>query len=617
MRVKLLVLGLVLLGSFYNNVSSQTEINSKQNNKDEQNNSTAQKSLNLRIIQVLYQTADEVRNLDDAKASANIQAKIADLLWNYDPISAKSILIKGWDKAKQVKETDAKSNRFRNTSNRIDGSREILLVARKREPELAEKWLKELADLTEEDFAERNKGLFDDRTARSAVLLQMALQIVETDVNAAASLAVESLRDGISFGFQAVLIKIQEKNMDLAVQVFRAALQRVNSAGISNANEIQILYSYLYSPGIVSTTANATSSDTRTISVGRNRSQIAAAAGLYPALAREFLQIAAQAILRMPFLIGDTDPETAAREQFGIISTILYQLGNSSPELSRALQNRLAEITANANFTPDAPNFPSDVTPGKQNETRDEYRERLLDEILEKAEKIADSLARDIFIAQGVLRSEAEQFEKAKSIAEKIDDKELRTQIINFLIFRTSLDLIKKDRLSEAYKISQKNSEPIHQSVVLIVGGQKLIERKDYLPAREWILEAEKMFDKNNTNNEDWANIGFGLATSYSHFDKISALKILEKSGKLITKDSINYNRDKSPDAFGFSGLNFSDFTVNTKEFSLNSAIKSFPKENFEDVLLAVNEIKNLQAKGLAIVVLAEKNLQQPQINSK
>lgn len=617
MNAKLLISGLVLIVCLSIPVSSQTEVNSKQNNKDKQDNASAQTSLNLRIIQVLYQTADEAKNWDDAKSSANIQAKIADLLWDYDAISAKNILIKGWDKAKEVKESDEKSNRFRNTSNRVDSSREILLVARKREPELAEKWLKELSDLADEEFSKRNKGLFDDRTARSAVLLQMAMQIVETDANVAASLAVESLRDGVSFGFQAVLLKIQEKNVDLAVQVFRAALQRINAVGISNANEIQILYSYLYTPGIVSTSADSTSPGTRTISVGRNQTRLTAVALLYPALAQEFLQSAAQAILRMPFLIADTNPESAAREQFGIITTILFQLGNSAPQLSQALQNRLAQITANANFTPESPRSPSDITPRNQSETTEEYRERLLDEILERANKIANPLERDIFIAQGVLRSEAEQFEKAKSIAEKIEDKQLREQIVNFLIFRTSLDLISKDRLSEADKLLQKNSEPIQKAVSLIIGGQKLIERKDFTQARDWTLEAEKLFDKNNTNDEDWTNIGFGLIYLYSRYDKIAALKILDKSGKLIANDSTTYNRDKSPDAFGFSGLNFSDFTSATKNFSLNSAIKSFAKENFEDVLLSTNEIKNPQAKGQAILILAAKNLEKPKINSK
>jgi hypothetical protein len=241
---------------------------------------TKQNTLNLRIINILYQTADQAKGWEDVRISSGIQAQAADLMWDFDPISAEGYLIKAWNKAKQAKESEEKISRFRNVSNRIEVSREVLVVARKRQPELAEKWLKELSDLAEEDFSKRNKGLFDDRTAKSAVLLQMAMQIVETDVQAAASLATESLADGVSFGFQSVLIKIQEKNAELAAQVFRAALRRINSSGISSANEIQILYSYLYTPGGISATGGATSQGSATIAVGINQPKITSAAAL-------------------------------------------------------------------------------------------------------------------------------------------------------------------------------------------------------------------------------------------------------------------------------------------------------------------------------------------------
>lgn len=581
-----------------------------QNLQNKKQESAAQDSLNLRIIAVLYQTADEAKGWDDVKVSSQIQAQIADLLWDFDTVSAESYLVRAWDKARQAKESEDKPSRFRNYSNRVEVSREVLSVARKRQPELAEKWLKELSDLAEEDFSKRNKGLFDDRTARSAVLLQMAMQVAESDVQAAASLAGESLRDGVSFGFQSVLIKIQEKNPELAAQVFRAALQRINSVGITSANEIQILYSYLYTPGQIRTTADSTSQGSMTVAVGRNQPRVTSAAQLYPALAQEFVQIAAQALLRMPFEVGDEKPENSAREQYGITNAILSRLGSDSPELSQALQGRLAAITANANFSPTQQTSPNDIAPIKQGENRNDYQKRFLDKILEEAEKISNPLQRDVFIAQGVLRSDVEQFEKAKSVTEHIDNKELREQIINFLIYKTSLDLIKNNNFEDARKLTQKNSEPRQKAAILVIGGQKLAERKDSFQAQDWLLEAQRLFEKNKTSDEDWINIGFGLVSAYAQFDKIEAVQILDKSVKLIKVDSKDYNRDKAPLAISFSGLNFSDFTFGSKNFGLEAAIKSFPKDNFEDVLPALNKINNPQAKGQGILTLCRKNLE-------
>lgn len=610
MKLQIALFLSVILFSF--GVSAQPPQNKSKIPKD-----AGQSALNLRIIDVLQQTANEAKGWENVKVSSKIQAQIADLLWDYDAISAENYLVRAWDKAKQVTESDEKPNRFRNESNRVEVSREVLLVARKRQPELAEKWLKELADLAEEDFDKRTKGLFDDRTARSAVLLQMALQTVETDIDAAASLAIASLTDGISFGFQSVLIKIQEKNPNLAAQVFRAALQRINSNGIKDANEIEILMSYLYTPGMVSTTADSASSNQRVISIPRNRTKMTSAAELYPALAQEFLPAAARAILRMPFSVGDENPQDAARQQFGVINSLLYRLGNSSTELANALRDRLAAITANANFTPTPPTSPSDRTPIKSGESRDDYLKRVLDEVLEKAEKMSNPLQRDIFIAQAVLRTDAEQFEKAKNVAENIDDKELRGQIVDFLIYKASLNLIKNRRLDEAYKLQQKDNEARHRAVILIVGGQKFVGQKDFVSARDWLLEAGKLFEKNKTADEDWINIGLGLANAYAEIDKIEALKILDSSIKLTKEDSKNYNRDHAPLAIGFSGFTFSDFTLDTKNFSLDSAVKSFPKENFEDVLLSLNGAVNPQAKGQGILVLSRKHLEKPKRNSK
>ena len=118
-----------------------------------------------------------------------------------------------------------------------------------RAPELAEKWLDEMAREADEGRGDGPRGAFDDRTGRSTVLLQMAIQAADSDPKAAAGLATESLRDGVSFGFQWALIKIQEKDFDLGRPVFRAALTRLRIAGVQDPNELLILYSYLYTPG--------------------------------------------------------------------------------------------------------------------------------------------------------------------------------------------------------------------------------------------------------------------------------------------------------------------------------------------------------------------------------
>src|SRR5262249_45297883 len=135
-------------------------------------------------------------------------------------------------------------------SARTGALRTVITVARKRDPELAKKWIAMLGDESRGDAASPG-GVFDDRTRRSTVLLQMAAETVADDPKAAADLARQSLHDVISFGFQTVLIALQAKDFSLAQQVFKAALTRLQTVGMLDPNELLILASYLYTPGKV------------------------------------------------------------------------------------------------------------------------------------------------------------------------------------------------------------------------------------------------------------------------------------------------------------------------------------------------------------------------------
>jgi len=183
-----------------------------------------------RLTYVLNATSEDAKSWSDAAAAAVTQAKIADVLWDWEPQSARADLLQAWATTAKIEEEKERS-RYRNLSARTDARREVMLVARKRDQSLAKKWLDEMARDVASDKDGPARGSFDDRTTRSTVLLQMAMQIADSDPQNAATLAVESLQDGVSFGFQQVLLKLQEKNFDVAVQVFRAALARLRGLG--------------------------------------------------------------------------------------------------------------------------------------------------------------------------------------------------------------------------------------------------------------------------------------------------------------------------------------------------------------------------------------------------
>jgi len=566
--------------------------------------------INSRVLNVLSETADDAKSWDDAKTAAQVQARVADIVWDIDPLSAESYLIKAWEKSKDVKESVEKASPYRNSSARVEASREVLLVARKRAPILAEKWLAELTDLAEEDFQKRNNGMFDDRTAKSAVLLEMAMLSVTENPEAAAAFAIESLRDGISYGLQTVLIAIQEKNPELAQKVFRAALQRLQTVGVKDPNEILILNSYVYMPGRIFAASSSSDQGQTTISVARNRPQIKAMAELNPGLAREFLRVSAEALLRLPY----PSDEKAARGQFSVINTILNRLGNTLPQHSRALQEKLNAILASTNYSPVSGSTPEGIEPRQKEEKLEDYRSRVIDNLVEEAEKESNPLRRDILYAQAALKTNAEMFERGKSIAGKIQDKEFREQVTNLVIYRKTLDEINKGEFDSAYRILDKNSNAKQKAASLIVGANKLKKQKDTIQTNYWLLDAEKLFRKAEKSDEDWIKIGFGLTNAYAEINRIESSDVFRQTVKLIDEETkFDISADYAPLANDFAGIDFINFTYGTNGFSLKSAVLSFSKEDFEDALLSLKSIKNPKTKGLGILALCEKYLRDSQ----
>lgn len=557
-----------------------------------------------RVLNILNETANDAKSWDDAKTAAQVQARIADIVWDFDALSAETYLKQAWEKSKDVKESVGKVSQFRNSSPRVEASSEVLRVARKRAPALAEKWFAELTDLTEEDFKKRNNGVFDDRTAKSAVLLQLAIQSAKENPQAAAAFATESLRDGISYGLQNVLIAIQEKNPELAQNVFRAALQKVQTAGIQDPAEILILYSYVYTPGQVFAASSSANPGQSTVAVAQNRPQIKAMAELNPGLALEFLRVSTNALLRLPYPADEDN----ARKQTSAINTILSRTGSSLPQESQALRERLTTILASTNYSPDS--ISEGVVPRQRGEKVEDYFSRVIDNLVEKAEKESNPMRRDILYAQTALKTTAEMFERGKFIAGKIQDKELREQVINLVIYRKTLDEIKLDNLDSAYKILSKNSNSKQKAASLIVGANKLKKGKDTVQLNYWLSDAEKLFRKAEKSDVDWIKIGFGLTKAYAEVNKIESSDIFGKTAKLFDeKTKVEIGDDDAPLASGFSGIEFINFLNSTQGFSLKTAISTFSRDDFEDALSSLQAMKNPKTKGFGILALSEKYL--------
>lgn len=565
-----------------------------------------------RVLDVLRSVAKEAKDWNDAAASASMQAQIADMLWDDDEPSARAYLTQAWELAGKVEESqEVQASAFRNNSPRTNSRREVILVARNRAPELAKKWLEEMVqeEAAQKEKSNLRRGTFDDRTQRSTVLLQLALSSVEENPEAAADLAVESLQDGISFGLQNVLLKLQEKKFELAQRVFNAALTRLRTVGMLDANELLILYSFLYTPGMVSG-ANTTDNPSQSpLSKGRSQVTLKSAAEVNPALGLEFLKIAADLLVNAPLPATTENPLLSARTQISVINVLQERMAQQLPQQSMALQRRVQLIEADAQFVPTPQVERADFVAPLKGEDRQDYARRRVDRLEELARKETDPLRRDIAYVKAALATADEDYSRGVSIAGNIREDALRAHIADWLYSRASVHFAQADNLDRAYELLKKVNDPLQKSICLVVGAQKLAKAKDMPRAAQWLQETRAVI-KSAEPNEALTLISFGVVSTYAQFDSAAALESLTDAVKLLNQSQMTkLGTGKAPVVRRFSGFANADYTYSTSGFGPNAAVAAFGQSWFENVLESLKKISNPELRAATILTLCRKNL--------
>src|SRR6185369_9247336 len=238
MKLLLVILGIVSLSQLAQQPSTST------NEKD-----LKRQQQHARAISLIEQVGSEAELWDDKRSAVEALAIAADLLWDRNPTRASKWLRKAWDLVDQVTESDANPalKEFTRQSDKAQLKSVVLRVAHNHDPKLADKFVEQIDEQQPEP--KKDRGAFDDRTARSEQLLWLAQQALETNPQLAFTLAQRSLTDGLSFTLQNLMTGLRKKDVELSNQLFDLALARLSS-GAPDPSEAEVLAGYLFQPGI-------------------------------------------------------------------------------------------------------------------------------------------------------------------------------------------------------------------------------------------------------------------------------------------------------------------------------------------------------------------------------
>lgn len=565
-------------------------------------------------ISLAQNSATEAPLWNDKRTAVMVLTDTADLLWDEPPGQGAKWLVKAWALIDQVTESprNEQLKEFFNHSDKAYLRTLVLSVARKRDVELAETFLKQLSQ--QEPDEKKDRGAFDDKTARSEQLLSLAQRAIDANPELAFSLAENSLTDGISFSLQNVLTGLRARNVDLANRLFDLALARFASAE-PDPSEAEVLAGYLFQSGF---TFSANSAGQTILAVNPAQQKLPAVAPKEPLRARAFLIAVYQILIARPNSIAT--PEAKQRSQR--ILVLGQRLGESyntfAPEFAQPAQGFLAQLRRQLLTDDEIAATDSGTRPSTTNEnttkslTREEVYEKHLAGLEDKADKANNPIARKLAYVDAVLATRPDDYDRGQRIAQKIDDNDLRADAVSFVLYRAALFFLEKGNEKKALDIVPTIGDSSRRAVVQIAIAQRLMssgsEKRDPAAvtfARERALELLNEIDrevKSSDPSSNAAKILMARTGILANLDLNQALASLDQTIQMINRlDHFDLRNAAAPN-LGMGAFSASGATVVAPRigFDFRSAIDPLIVANFEQVSALAERITAKELSGVA-----------------
>lgn len=567
-------------------------------------------SQKIQAVSMIERTAGEATFWDDKKTAVEALSDAADLLWAENAGQSARRLAKAWAMIGEVSdgEKDEKMSEFFNRSDKSALQATVLKIAYKHDAALAERFLKRLSE--SEPDERKDKGAFDDKSARSEQLLGLALQSIETNPNLAFSLAERSLADGISFTFQTVLTSLRQKDVNLANRLFDTALRR-----LSTPDEAQILAGYLFKSGFTFATD---SSGGMILAVNPAQQNLPPVARSEPARAKNFLGAAYQAFFARPIALDTPENKRRAENLLVLGGQIAGRYNEYAPELAQPARLFLAQLQNQ--LRPDrqteAATSESRLSSLPKDATKEETYAALIADLEEKADKETDPVAKKLAYIRAAISTNAEDYKRGKNIAGKIDDEILREDVASFVLYRAALAFVEKKDVETAEELAAQTKEPLRRAVAKIAVAQLLLvpvrgekpEQIDFKRQRAFSLLGDVQRDlKNEDASANLVKILFGATAVSSAFDKTQGLAVFEQSVQTVNKlDKFNL-KDAAAPKLGIDLHSASSATVAAPRigFGFAAAIAPLIETDFEQIAAAIERLTTKETRGVGRIELA------------
>jgi tetratricopeptide (TPR) repeat protein len=564
-------------------------------------------------ISIVISLADETRKYDGA-LRPRVLARAADILWNADSDTARTLFRRAWEAAEKG---DAEGLTFKNPDgvpamaaelvtalrreNGYDLRAEVLALAARCDQKLGEEFLKKLTQDKKEQKAGSSYQNSNDNSEDSLRRLNVATRLLdEGDIERALEFAAPALNQvtANSIGF---LSKLREKRSGVADQRFALLLAQAELDPSSDANTVSGLSSYAFTPGFYVTFNR----DGNARWIQPEPSTSALRPPQLPALIlNKFFQVGTTILLR-PLPPPNQDFTTSGRiGKSMVIKRLLPLFEQHSPDAALALRTQLQALSTGprSELNDESPllkqGFQTDVTGSS------------VESMQERIDHAKSSRERDRIYADAAVTLASRSDNRAQEFAQKIEDPDRRAQVLRYVDFELVRFALLEKKFSQAIRLAASEHLSHSQRSWAFMQAARLIMDSRPQGALELLEKAANEAGRIEAEDPNRTRLLIAVASQIFSVDRVRAWEIMGEVVK-AANNSEKFNGDNVELHFPFatkSGLRI--ISVGGADFGLSGALRSLAKDDLYRSIDLAKEFKNDAPRAIALLAVASSLLE-------
>jgi hypothetical protein len=559
-------------------------------------------------ISLVISLATDARSYTDLALRPRVLAQAGDVLWEADNVTARALFKRAWDEAEKgdadevtIKTKDkppAMVIGLRRMSGR-DLRFEVLSVIARRDQALFDELFAKLK--TEDGEKQQSKGnaTSDDGWLVSEAVakrLQVARALLrDGQTQKALEFAAPALTqvNVHSIGF---LSELRIRSAAAADQSFARLLTQAEFDPAADANTVSGLSSYLFTPGLyLSFSPEGGTRWTQPDAPPVPPADISAA------LRDRFFQVAAKILLRPSPPAGQDFSSSGPNGKLNVIRRLLPLFEQHAPDSAAALRAHVIELSGNSSRNMISPDN-SLLAQGIQAEpsTSD-----TLDQMQRRLDRATTSRERDTIYAAAVGALLAQGDERARDLADKIEDRDRRQQLRQLVDLEFVQRAIQKKSSADIVRIIQLGQlTPAQRSFAYAEAARLSLDSQAQREGLDFLEKAIQDAQRVEIGKPDRALLLTGIVNQLIRADRIRAWEIMSE----VVKAANTSEEYKGDDLLHYPLMTRSGMKViniGGENFKLSKVFEVLAKDDLYRAIELVKSFKYDPPRASATLTIA------------